>query len=133
MGGRKAGAMEGRKPPTQQPPPPTQHNNPPARNTHPIYSTASVSNTIPDTERPPSPIHIPSSQQPPFPTPSPIPSGLRLRHTTHLLNSIPLQEGTLRELIKIPTRPPPVARPPPASVSNTTSHLLNSLRLQHHN
>ena len=75
------------------------------------YSTASVSYSAP------------STQQQPLPA-------------QHLvLNSIPLQERTLRRCIKTPTRlppaRPPAARPPAVRPRSTGHQVLNSIHLQH--
>ena len=84
-------------PARRQPPSPTQH---------PIYSTVSVSSTTIDTQRPPSPTHILSTQQPPSPTPRPILNGLRLRYTSHLLNSLLSQHNTRYSTASVSDTPP---------------------------
>ena len=84
-------------PARRQPPSPIQH---------PIYSTVSVSSTTIDTQRPPSPTHILSTQQPPSPTPRPILNGLRLRYTSHLLNSLLSQHNTRYSTASVSDTPP---------------------------
>ena len=57
------------------------------------------------TTRPPA-THIPSTQQPPFPTPYPILNGLLLRYTSHLLNSLLSQRRPRYPTASVSDTPP---------------------------